>query len=317
MIQQREGQHIKVALSQDEIGIIRTLLYFDIFNYPLTEREIIEFHPRRQDEASIRFAVQSLLEQRYIFKLTNFYSLHARPDLAERRQAGNQLANKRLTTAKRFGSLISKFPFVRSVMLSGSISKNYMDADSDIDYFIVTAPGKLWLTRGLLALFKRVFLFNSHKFFCTNYFVDSDSLEIEEKNIYTAIEISTLIPVHGKTLYRQFLEGNRWVKHHLPNNGHFKDALIQDSESVIQKITEKIFSGDSGERLNRFFFRVAARRWEKRYKDFYTREDFSIAFKSKLNVSKNHPHFYQKKTLDNFKKRIDQFEILYNLKLSI
>jgi hypothetical protein len=317
MIEQREQHLLGISLNKDEIGVIRTLLYFDIFNYPLNENEILEFHPHAQRENLIIDAIQSLAEKEFIFKLNDFYSLHSSFSLAERRQVGNQIANKRLKTAKRFGSIISKFPFVRAVMLSGSISKNFMDEDSDIDYFIVTTPGKLWLTRGLLAVFKRLFLFNSHKFFCTNYFIDSDSLEIEEKNIYTAIEISTLIPVHGRNLYRQFVERNRWIKHHLPNNGHYKDSNVRDEESSIQKITEKIFTGASGDKLNRFFYRVAKKRWEKKYKDLYSPEDFSIAFKSEPNVSKNHPRFYQKKTLDNFKKRITQFEMSYNLKLSI
>ena len=317
MIEQREEQFSGMNLNKDEIGVIRTLLYFDIFNYPLKENEILEFHPHAQDEFLILEALQSLLKREFIFKLNNFYSLRPTFSLAERRQVGNKLAEKRLKTARKFGTLISKFPFVRAVMLSGSISKNYMDENSDIDYFIVTEPGKLWLTRGLLAVFRRLFLFNSRKFFCTNYFIDSSSLEIEEKNIYTAIEISTLIPVHGRDLYRQFVERNRWIRYHLPNNGHYKDSNVNDIESSIQKITERLFNGNSGDKLNRFFYQVAKKRWEKKYKDYYSPEDFSIAFKSRPNVSKNHPQFYQKRTLDNFKKRISQFEISYNLKLSI
>lgn len=311
-------QHIlQPELSKDEIGVIRTLLYFDIFNYPLKENEILEFHPHAQTNRQILGAIQSLINKEFVFKINDFYSLHGNLSQAERRQVGNDLAARRLKTAKRFGTIISKFPFVRAVMLSGSISKNYMDKDSDIDYFIVTAPGKLWLTRGLLAVFKRLFLLNSHKYFCTNYFIDSNSLEIEEKNIYTAIEISTLIPIHGRDLYRQFVERNRWVKHHLPNNGHYKDSHVCDEESSIQKITEKIFNGNSGEKLDQFFYAMAKKRWEKQYKNHYSPEDFSIAFKSKPNVSKNHPHFYQKKTLENFRTRIAQFEISYNLNLSI
>ena len=76
---------------------------------------------------------------------------------------------------------ISKFPYVRAILLSGSISKGYMDKDSDVDYFIITQPNRLWVTRLLLMLFKKIFLFNSRKVFCINYFVDSEKLEIEEK----------------------------------------------------------------------------------------------------------------------------------------
>ena len=85
------------------------------------------------------------------------------------------------------------FPFVRGVFLSGSISKGFMSESDDIDYFIITAPGRLWLTRTLLILFKKIFLFNSFRNFCLNYFIDSENLYIPEHNRYTATEIVFLI----------------------------------------------------------------------------------------------------------------------------
>ena len=201
--------------NQVETGVIRTLLYFDIFHYPLTLNEIIRFHPQKSSRENIVHAISQLRNKLVVFKLDNFYSLHPNNAFVQRRRAGNELAKKRLKTAKKFSWLISRFPFVRAIMISGSLSKDYMEASSDIDYFIITEPGRLWLTRGLLALFKRFFLLNSHKFFCTNYLIDSQSLEIEEKNIYTAMETTTLIPVYGKVLYEKFVTKNQWTKNHL------------------------------------------------------------------------------------------------------
>ena len=314
-----EARHeVFVELEPDrvEAGVIRTLLYFDIFHYPLTLDEIVKFHPHKSDRIAIVKAISLLRNKLVVFKLDNFYSLHPNNAFAQRRKAGNELAKKRLQTARKFSWLISKFPFVRAIMISGSLSKNYMEASSDIDYFIITEPGRLWLTRGLLALFKRFFLLNSHKFFCTNYLIDSQSLEIEEKNIYTAMETTTLIPVYGKELYEKFANKNQWTKHHLPNMHTGRKAFIRENVSPIKNIVEKVLSGSVGEKLDLYFMDLAIQRWKKQFGNSFAAKDFELAFKSKRNVSKNHPRFFQKQILNHYQEKIEQFEMLNNVKLS-
>ena len=92
-----------------------------------------------------------------------------------------------------------------------------MDEKSDLDFFIITAPKRLWIARTLLVMYKRFFLFNSHKYFCVNYFVDEDHLEIEEKNLFTATELATVIPLYGQVHYTNLLKANPWLKRFFPN----------------------------------------------------------------------------------------------------
>jgi hypothetical protein len=301
---------------QVEAGVIRTLLYFDIFHYPLTLEEIVKFHPEKSSQEDIIKAISYLKNKLVIFKVDSFYSLHPDRAFAQRRRAGNELAKKSMEIAKRFSWLISKFPFVRAIMLSGSLSKNYMEATSDIDYFIISEPGRLWLTRGFLALFKRVFLLNSHKFFCTNYLIDSQSLEIEEKNIYTAIETTTLIPVYGKELCEKFMSKNQWTRTHLPNMDLQRTAFIAESPGVLKKAVEKILSGTMGEKLDLIFMNLATQRWKKQFGNSFSSVDFDLAFKSRRNVSKSHPRFFQKQVLNNYQGKIEAFEMSKNIKLS-
>jgi predicted nucleotidyltransferase len=299
-----------------ETGVIRTLLYFDIFHYPLTLEEIIKFHPLKNSQEDIVHAISFLRNKMVVFKFDNFYSLQPDHIFIQRRKAGNELAKKRLKTAKKYSWLISQFPFVKAIMLSGSLSKDYMEANSDIDYFIITEPGRLWLTRGFLALFKRLFLLNSHKFFCTNYLIDSQSLEIEEKNIYTAIETATLIPVYGRELYSEFINKNQWTKYHLPNLELQRTAFITEKVSGLRKIIEQFFSGKMGEKLDLLFMKLAIQRWKKKFGRSFNSADFELAFKSRRNVSKNHPRFFQKQILNHFHEKIEAFEVSNNIKLS-
>src|SRR4029453_17664939 len=90
-----------------------------------------------------------------------------------RRREQEERAASRMNKARRMSRFIGSFPFVRGVMLSGSIDKGVLDEDGDIDYFIITSPGRLWVARTLLILYKKIFLLNSRRDFCVNYFVDT------------------------------------------------------------------------------------------------------------------------------------------------
>ena len=167
--------------------IIKTLAYYDIFNYPLTAEEI--YHNLGANHVSsfdVTNEIEKLFKDGLIYKKNSFYLLTNNDKYISRRIDGNKLAAKKINSAYRMTNFISKFPYVRAILLSGSISKGYMEKDSDVDYFIITQPNRLWVTRLLLMLFKKIFLLNSRKVFCINYFVDTETLEIEEKNIFTA-----------------------------------------------------------------------------------------------------------------------------------
>jgi hypothetical protein len=71
-----------------------------------------------------------------------------------------------------------------------------------------------------------------------NYFVDEAQLTIEEKNIYTATEVATLLPLTGAKTFNQFYTANRWVKEFLPNYLMKISASDIKRFSWIQKTSE-------------------------------------------------------------------------------
>ncbi|UII34360.1 nucleotidyltransferase domain-containing protein [Fulvivirga ulvae] len=304
---------IESQLSDD---LLKTLLYFDVFQYPLTKDELLFFCPAACEDAQVDLALVELIDKGMIYKFERFYSLHNAPALVERRLAGNNLATQRMKTAKRVSRLISWFPFVRSVMLSGSISKGYMDKGSDLDFFIVTAPGKLWITRMFLVLFKRIFLFNSHKNFCVNYFIDTENLEIEEQNLFTAIESVTLIPTYGENCYYEFWTANQWVQNYFPNSAPRETNTIRNGNALIKSFSERLFDNRLGNAIDQYFMNVTLKRWKQLFEKRFSKRDFEVAFKTKKYASKNHPRFYQKSILDKYQDKIREFEENFNITLS-
>ena len=311
MTQEQEQQ--TGLLSEQEKNVLWTLLYFDIFHYPLTEKEIGWYSPRALNE-QWQTSLVSLVSGKYIYLLNGFYTLHEDRNLVTRRQAGNLLATKRMKEAQRFSSLIAHFPFVRSVMLSGSLSKGYMDEKSDIDYFIITAAGRLWIVRTALVLFRRIFLFNSRKYFCTNYFIDHKNLEIQEKNIFTAVEASTLKPMFGKKYVYSFQAANRWCSQFLPNHQP-ENGLGEERDGVLKKVSEKLLSGKWLDSIDRWLMKKSIAHWENRYRNLLNDKDFSIAFQSTASASRSHPEFYQKKVLSLYAQKISEFEKKHSLNL--
>jgi hypothetical protein len=183
-----------------------------------------------------------------------------------------------------------------------------MEMDSDIDYFVITHPNRLWFSRTMLMIFKKVFLLNSKRIFCINYFVDSENLEIEEKNIFTATELTTLIPIYGPSVYDELYDRNVWIKSFYPNYPkRVTDNDLPEKRGILKSLLEKIFGTKLGDKLDDYFMKMFDKYNRKRYGK-YDPEEFKVAFKSSKKESKHHPRFFQKKVLEELNRKINHLE---------
>ena len=228
--------------------------------------------------------------------------------LIDRRLKGNKEADKYLILAKKKASFIAKFPFVRAVLASGSLSKGYMDEGSDLDFFIITAPNRLWIARTLLVLYKRVFLANSHKHFCVNYFIDEKHLEIEEKNLFTATELATVIPLYGSKQYENLQGVNSWLVEFFPNYTPRSISDVPPSKlSWPKKVFEKLISLFFANTVEKYLQNATRSRWKRLYEKSYSASDFKVAFKSKPHASKNHPRNFQRTIIEVYDEKLRSF----------
>lgn len=288
-------------------AIIKTLLYSDIFHYPLTAQEIFSrLEIPCNDIGAVKDELNQLVAIHVVFRFNDFYTLENNVALAVRRSAGNKMALDVMPKAIRRSRLIYSFPFVRGVMISGSLSKNFWDKNADIDFFIVTAPGRVWLTRGLLALFQRLVLFNSHKYFCVNYYIDHDHLSIDERNIFTATELITLKPVCGNEHYKTLIHKNDWVKEYYPQFEENNPAPYGSFQWWPKTFLEKILNPFAS-KLDAFVMRKLTQRAYRIYGHEMDKKEFEIAFKATPRVSKNHRDNYQRKITDKFNERVANF----------
>jgi hypothetical protein len=305
-------------ISSTSKAVLSTLLYFDIFHHPLTKGEIHEYlHYKNADSVEISRSITDLVEEGHVRHEDDFFFISGNPStIIEKRIRGEIYSEKAIKMAKKYSRLIASFPFVRAVFISGSLSKGYMDDKSDIDYFIVTVPGRLWLCRTLLILFKKIFLFNSRKNFCLNYFVSEDNLGIPDRNIFTATELVSVIPTFNYFLYENFLSENNWTQTYLPNiPGRGEQHCVRPFNSFFKKGIQWLLRRKAGVFLDRFCYNLTFKFWRKKFSQLND-SDFNHRFRSSKKVSKHHPLGYQLKVLNMFNEKIKLFEIKNGVRLS-
>ena len=285
-------------------GVLQTLEYFDHFRYPLNEEEIHRFVPVRANPEELLACLRELREREKIICQGGFIALPGKEALFERRRKSNALAATLLPKAHRVGRFISGFPFVRFVGISGSLSKLYADKNTDFDFFILTAPGRLWIARTILHVMKKLsFLFNRQKYFCMNYFLDEAHLSLEDRNRYTAIELATLIPVSGASRYLSMIRANPWLSEEVPNFIVRMNREEQENRPPVQRMSEFVLNLLNPRKLNLTLMHLTDRKWRRKWaRHGYTERDYELAFRTRPYISKNHPKNYQKIVLNNLKK---------------
>ena len=299
--------------------LLEPIFYYDVFLHPLRLEEIHQYANYKQEQCieDTADSLKQAIAAGYLFVDEGYYQLAANPTSIQRRIDNNRRAHKYIKRAQRISKFMLYFPFVRAVFVSGSLSKNVMPQDGDIDYFIVTKPGRLWIARTLLILFKKIILFNSYKYFCVNYFVDEKMLEIEEKNRFTATEIATILPMQGQAIYQQFIDANTWIHRFYPNH-QFQDAstVSKHKRGFIQGGLEFLLNNALGDKLDDYFMKRTLLHWRGKFPHL-DHQDFELALKTHKGVSKHHPQLFQNKVIAAFEQRIKQFEQHHQLSLNI
>ncbi|MES1220611.1 MAG: hypothetical protein ABUT20_34230 [Bacteroidota bacterium] len=300
--------------------ILAALTYFNMFDYPLKKREIYLFLGHKEEIKKFDEALNQLIDESAIFKIGNYYSLFNNYALAERRTKGNEKAAIMLKKAEKAAAFISSFPFVTGVAVSGSLSKKFADEDADIDFFIITSANRLWIARTLLHIFKKfTFLFNLQNLFCMNYFIDEAELCILEKNIYTATEVTTILPLRGNSAFEMFYKTNNWTNKFLPNKYMHVSVAKEIKKTWLRNVTERIFNNRPGNALDTFLMKMTARSWNaKTRKKKKNSKGMVMSMHTGKHFSKPDPANFQKRLLQRYEKSItevlDQYDLSSRIK---
>lgn len=241
-------------------AVLSALAYADVFRWPLSAEDIAASGLYPFVTAEECRAVLHMIEQTGAIACEGgLYSMSTDPHQWLLRADRMGRATRMLPMAKRMGWMISLFPFTRSICISGSLSKGSMDASGDLDWFIITAPNRLWLCRSMLIAFKKVVLLNSKKYFCVNHIIDARHLEVRNHDRFTATEIATLLPVVDNGDLAAFVRANPWVRDHFPAWRGLETRTCPRGTALVKRLAEALLGGALGDRLER----LAYRQWQR------------------------------------------------------
>ncbi len=237
-------------------SILKTLLYSDLFDYPLTDFEIWKYYSGRQEikRELVSAQLAQMIRRGEIEKKKTYYFLAGRSKLFYIRRDREKISKAKIKIAKRIIKLLAIIPTVRFVGVSGSLSLNNSKINDDIDIFIITRDKTLWLTRFLVNLILvlkkskrgRDDFYGTDKI-CPNMFLTEEALIIkkEKQNLFTAREIVQLRIIFNKNkTHQRFLYENSWIKKILPNTKISTHNLAGKrglSENKMLDIVDKIF----------------------------------------------------------------------------
>lgn len=289
-------------------AILDPLVYYDCFAHPLQLDELANYASAKVSMKSLEQAVYHFVNRGIIAKTGDYYHLHLPAEAIVRRQDAEQLFDEKMALANRMSQTIATFPFIQCVCLSGSMSKGVAYPGGDIDFFIITKDDKLWVSRLLLFLYKKLFLFRHRKDFCLNYFIEEGHLELEDKNIFTATELVTIMPMYGYDVYEKLLETNSWLSEYYPNVKRRTNAsVISPKSTAVRKLLTAFSSNRLFDFFGHQFMKLVWSRYNKKQATPLTDDELRTMYKVKKHVSKIHNSGNQKILLDKLERKKQNF----------
>ena len=229
-------------------SMVLTLVYFSLFKHPLREEELLaytHFYSISREEGQA--AIRSLLDQGILESCEGMLCLHGDRHLTAIRAEREARAAQWQPRVRRSIRVLSHLPFLRGLSISGSLSKGTQDQDGDIDFFVLTAPNRLWITRFCVSLLLKVLPKSQRENFCLNYILPEDRLSIPDRSLFSATEVAFLKPVLNGELFSAFFEMNRWVTSFYPNWEPPTEEVPPLRYSLLQRLAEWPLSGALGD----------------------------------------------------------------------
>ncbi len=208
-----------ISLSDRELirALLETLAYADVFDYPLTAAQAHRYliglpATRRQVAAGLAAGVAA----GRIGRRGSFFFLPGREHSIDQRARRASAAERLWPAALHYGRWLARLPFVRMVALTGALAMHNAEADADLDYFLVSEPRRLWMCRAMAILAVRLAAQRGIEL-CPNYLITTRALSLSQQDLYTAHELTQMVPIAGSDIYTQMRSVNRWVDDFLPN----------------------------------------------------------------------------------------------------
>lgn len=287
-----------------ENAILKTLVYADLFDYPLKAWEIHKWLIGKK--ATLRQLEKALARLNKKIKIQKgYYFLPRRDALVSKRKKREKYSAQYLQRAMWIGQLFKLIPWIKLVGVSGNVAMDNASKVDDIDLMIVTRKKRLWISRiimlGLLEIVgKRRKRGDSGKKasgkICINLLLEENQLAQRNKDIYVAHEVLQMRVLWQKDgIYQKYLEDNQWAFQYLPNWITSQKFEVRSSESrFTKKKTSSLVIHHSVHDVLESIAKWVQLKYMSKPKGAERISDSALYF---------HPRDYRPEILSNFQKR--------------
>jgi len=198
-------------------AIIRVIVFFDLFDYPLTLNELWNYLDKKYSLLEIIAALET---DSKVGQKNGFYFLMGRQEILMTRQSRHNYSIRKIKIADRFSRFFRLLPFVKLIAVANSIGQYNLRDGSDIDFFIITSPRRIWLTRFICAgmakiLNRRPTDSNKKDKICLSFYITEENLNLDELQLssgdpYFFFWLRSLVLLYNRdNLYKKFLTANK------------------------------------------------------------------------------------------------------------
>ncbi len=270
-------------------SILKTLAYFDIFDYPLTKEELYRWlwstgsADFKLDYTDFVGKLSKLVEREFLVgDKDGFYFLKGRKNTIAKRQSIIPILENKMKIAKRAAKKMRWIPFVRAVFVCNTVASGGVSEDSDIDVFVVIREKRIWLTRLLATLTLSLYRLRRNRKvskdkICLSFYVTDDHLDIENvaisgEDIYLVYWLGQLVPIYDpENVLGDIQKANQWAKKFVPNI--FQDFLLSSRLRVennkfqigLRRFFEKAWAGGYGNLLESQAKEMQKRKMSRNY----------------------------------------------------
>jgi len=221
-------------------AVLQTVAYSDIFDYPLTAREIHRY--LIGVEASLEKVTRTVEDEEIFTRTGDYFTLPGREEIVNIRKHREARSRELLSKAMKYGSMLGALPYIRMVALTGSLAVMNVSGNQDFDYMLVTAPGRVWTARAFALAFNRLARVRGHTL-CPNLIISETALKWSVHDLYSARELCQMKLIKGKDIYMQLIKVNGWIRDFLPNafNANSMNATNRARNSLVRGIRVERF----------------------------------------------------------------------------
>jgi hypothetical protein len=258
-------------------SLIRTIAFFDLFDFPLTAEEIqqnLYGTSRPTHIKEIKGVLGQLKEAGAVEEIRDYFVLKGRGSIIETRKSHKFIAEKFWGRVRLYGNYMRAVPFIRMIAVCNNLAYDNPSETSDIDLLVVVEPGRMWTARLILTLILQFFGVRRHGDhitgrFCLSFFLSTramnlESMALKPEDPYLAYWLKTLAPIDGLATYQEMLKLNApWV---LKNYGlkltENKLNMFAEPERKLKKFLEWLLNGWLGDALENLLKRTFKKRTE-------------------------------------------------------